>query len=129
MKATEKLALLADLSNTFCEFCKNQACNYIVIPVGRAIDAVTHEATRELVVPICQECISSILSPEWLLFYCLACTSHVWCNRKFAKLEYRECDQILFFGSCPGCSDKLSGLYFLKGEHQFLEHQHSAGKT
>jgi hypothetical protein len=118
MDQSERLVLLADLAESHCELNhgpgtdKNdyRAVNYIVIPMGYKENEIQEITKRELVVPVCQECINALLDNEWTLLYCFDCCQSQWVNRKWARNRYRH--NILWLRGCPKCSNEFGGLYF-----------------
>ncbi len=89
---------------------KPPAVNYIVIPIGYKKNEVRNISVRELVIPICGDCLSALQEEEWTLFYCLECGESRWVLRCLAKNKYRH--KILWLNGCPECTGKFGGLYF-----------------
>jgi len=118
MDQSERLILLAELNNSYCELSHGpgtnkhdyRAVNYIVIPMGHKENEITEVAQRELVIPVCQECIEALSDNQWTLLYCFDCCQSQWINRQKAKNRYRH--NILWLRGCPKCSNEFGGLYF-----------------
>ena len=77
---------------------------------SRAVDYITQDIGQHgqlmysVNIPICQECIDSIIQPEWVLLYCLKCTSNQWINEITSKLHY--CGKsICWMSCCPKCRE------------------------
>jgi len=118
MHEVERLALLAQLGEEFCELNHGPgtrredfpASDYLVMPFGYKESEVCDVAVRELVVPVCHECAQALLGNEWTLLYCFECASSQWIYRPKAKMHYRH--HVLWLKGCPDCGGKFGGLYF-----------------
>lgn len=118
MNEIDRLGLLAELTHEHCELnhgpntrCKDYpAADYIVLPLGYHEDEVIDVAVREMVIPVCHECIQALTGEEWTLCYCIECCSSQWICRQFSKFNYRH--HILWLRGCPDCSNEFGGLYF-----------------
>jgi hypothetical protein len=118
MDEVDKLVLLADLGQTPCELNHGPATkkedfpatNYITIPMGFKENGVVENAVREMVIPICDECMKGLQSKLWTLLYCFECTSSQWIYRPLAKMAYRH--DIIWLRGCPDCGGKFGGVYF-----------------
>lgn len=118
MDQCERLALLAELAESRCQLnhgpgTENEfyrAVNYIVMPMGYRENSIQEVTVRELVIPVCQECIDALLSEQWTLLYCFECCESQWVNRQIARNRYRH--NILWLKGCPRCSKEFGGLYF-----------------
>jgi hypothetical protein len=118
MDAIDKVRMMADLHNDHCSLNhgpgisnkKIPAADYIVMSFGYEETAGTDIAVRELVIPVCFECVRALKGNEWTLLYCFECTHSRWVNRRLAKNIYRH--HILWLKGCPDCSSKFGGLYF-----------------
>jgi len=118
MEAIDRLALLANLENEFCELNhgpkthrdKRPAVDYIIQPFGYNVNEIEEVAVREMIVPVCAECADALQGDDWTLFYCFECCSSQWVHRKFARNRYRH--NILWLRGCPECSTEFGGLYF-----------------
>ncbi len=118
MNAIDKIILLADLGDKYCELNHgpdtrkedHPATNYLVIPFGYSENSVIDVAVRKMVIPICQECADALSGEEWTLLYCFECNSSHWVYRKLAKNSYRH--HILWLRGCPDCTNEFGGLYF-----------------
>lgn len=133
MNAIDRLQLLAELETGSCELnhgpgTRSQdypASDYLVMPVGYQESPVIEVATRELVIPICTDCVTALLGYDWTLLYCFECCSSQWVYRKFARFDYRH--HILWLRGCPECTNEFGGLYFneyraIADEVLFLRH-------
>ena len=118
MNAIDRIQLLAELDHEFCELNHGPemhredfpAADYLVLPVGYRQDEQTEVVVRELVVPVCRDCIDALVGEEWTLLYCFECNSSQWLYRKLAKHSYRH--HILWLKGCPACAEEFGGLYF-----------------
>jgi len=118
MNAIDRIQLLADLDNEFCELnhgpgTKREefpAIDYFVLPMGYIEDQHVEVVVRELVVPVCRCCIDALTGDEWTLLYCFECNSSQWICRKLAKFNYRH--HIIWLRGCPDCAEKFGGIYF-----------------
>ncbi len=118
MDAVDKLGLLAHMAEEYCELNhgpdtgneKRAAVDYIIQPFGYTVNDIEEVAVREMVVPVCEDCIEALQGDEWTLLYCFECCSSQWVCRKFAKNRYRH--HILWLRGCPECSMEFGGLYF-----------------
>jgi hypothetical protein len=118
MNAIEKLGLLAQLEEEFCELNhgpdthheKRPAVDYIIQPFGYNVNEIEEVCVREMIVPVCTDCSEALHGNDWILFYCFECCSSQWVNKKFAKNRYHH--NILWLRGCPACSKEFGGLYF-----------------
>lgn len=118
MDEIEKLHLMADLLESFCELNHgpnsikedHPASDYIIIPFGYNENKVSSVAKREIVIPICSDCAAALMGNEWTLLYCFECSNSQWVCRDIAKNKYRH--NILWLRGCPDCTNKFGGLYF-----------------
>lgn len=118
MHDADAIRLLADLAEEHCELDhgpktdpkNNRATDYLVLPFGYQENAIKEVTVRELVVPVCFECVQALQGDEWTLLYCFECSHSRWVYRKWAKNSYRH--HILWLRGCPDCSNKFGGLYF-----------------
>ena len=118
MDAIEKVQLLAELDHEHCALNHGPdtnpidypAVDYIVMPIGYEENAVEDVSVRELVIPVCAECLKAIVEEEWTLLYCFECSENHWVHRELAKNNYRH--HVLWLRGCPDCSGKFGGLYF-----------------
>ena len=118
MNALDKLALLANLTEEWCELnhgphtgtLKIPAVDYLVQPFGYSHSDIEEVSVRDMVVPVCIECAQALQGNEWTLCYCFECNSSQWLSRKYARLRYRH--NILWLRGCPRCSGEFGGLYF-----------------
>lgn len=118
MNDVEKLALLANLEEEFCELnhgpdthhLKIPAVDYIVQPFGYNTSDIEQVSVRDMVVPVCLDCALALRGDEWTLLYCFECCSSQWISRERSKNRYRH--QILWLRGCPGCAYEFGGLYF-----------------
>ncbi len=118
MNAIDRLGLLAELEDSFCELNHGPdtvqsdypACDYLVVPIGYRQEEHTEIVVRELVIPVCRECAAALLGDEWTLCYCLECARSQWICRQLARLRYRH--HILWMQGCPHCAERVQGLYF-----------------
>ncbi len=118
MNAIDRLQLLAELETGSCELNHGRgtrsqdypASDYLVMPVGYQESPVIEVAVRELVIPVCTECVTALLGDDWTLLYCFECCSSQWIYRKLARFEYRH--HILWLRGCPECTNEFGGLFF-----------------
>ncbi|MBU0729808.1 MAG: hypothetical protein KKE17_12005 [Proteobacteria bacterium] len=118
MDKYESLVLLADLENVFCELNhgkdavveNHRACDYIVVPFGSKDSNDVATSVREMVIPVCRDCIDALQGDEWTLLYCFECSSSRWVLREVAKNQYRH--HVLWLRGCPDCTSKFGGIYF-----------------
>jgi len=118
MNAIDKLYLLAELDESHCELNHGpgvdnkeyQAVDYIVLPMGYNDSEVVEVTARELVIPVCSECVQALRGEEWTLLYCFECNSSHWVYRPLAKNDYRH--HLLWLRGCPDCTNEFGGLYF-----------------
>jgi hypothetical protein len=119
MDAFDRFALLAELEHEICGLNHgpqekgliHQAHDYLVLPVGlQAQQPEGEEKDKELLIPVCLECLAALSGEEWTLLYCFDCGESRWVWREIAKNSYRH--HILWLQGCPECSDKFGGLYF-----------------
>lgn len=133
MNAIDRLQLLAELSEEFCELNHGPdtrrenfpASDYIVMPFGYSEDDRQEIAVRELVVPVCHDCARALIGNDWTLLYCFECANSRWVYRELAKNRYRH--HILWLRGCPDCSNEFGGLYFndisaVVGQVELLTH-------
>ncbi len=117
MNAIDKLQLLAELDDEFCQLNHGPvtvstdypACDYIVLPVGYRQDPHTDVVIRNLVIPVCLDCARALLGEQWTLLYCLDCCASQWICRDLARLRYRH--HILWLCGCPKCAEKTAGIF------------------
>jgi hypothetical protein len=118
MDAVDKLGLLAHLEEEYCELNhgpdteheKRAAVDYLIQPFGYTVNDIEEIAVREMVVPVCPDCVDALQGNEWILLYCFECCGSQWVYKKFAKNRYRH--NILWLRGCPECSMEFGGLYF-----------------
>ncbi len=118
MNEYDRVQLLAELAEAHCELNHGpetnsqdfKAVNYIVMPFGYNQSDVQDVSVRDLVIPVCNECIQALLQEEWTLLYCFECCRSQWVCRKFAKNQYRH--HVLWLRGCPECTNEFGGLYF-----------------
>jgi hypothetical protein len=118
MDAIDKVRMMAELPRDHCGLnhgpgiCSEHipAADYIVMPFGyREVENI-EVAERELIIPVCIECVQALKGEEWTLLYCFECTESRWVYRKLAKNFYRH--HILWLRGCPECTGTFGGLYF-----------------
>ncbi|MEJ2031669.1 MAG: hypothetical protein P8Y63_01205 [Deltaproteobacteria bacterium] len=118
MNAIDRVQLLAELENGFCELNHgpgtspedHPAIDYVVMPMGYQESRDVEVAVRDMVIPVCAECAIALVGDEWTLIYCFECCSSQWIYRPHAKLRYRH--HLLWLRGCPECSNEFGGLYF-----------------
>ena len=118
MDTIDKVRMMAELSHDHCSLnhgpgISNEdsvAADYIVIPFGYQEGAAKEIAVRELVIPVCRECVLALKGDVWTLLYCFECAESRWVCRGLAKNSYRH--HILWLRGCPDCSNEFGGLYF-----------------
>jgi len=126
MDRFDHLHLLAELDSEHCQLNHGPgvdtrqiaATDYLVLPVGYDESADCDVVTREMVIPVCFDCIQALQGEEWTLLYCLDCGESQWVKRQIAKNRYRH--HVLWMKGCPECGGKFGGLYFndFSGESQ-----------
>ncbi|MEW6427800.1 MAG: hypothetical protein AB1568_07175 [Thermodesulfobacteriota bacterium] len=118
MHLVEQIQLLAELENEHCHLNHGPdtldtdfpAIDYLVLPVGYKETDHTEVIVREIVIPVCLECVQGLSGNDWTLFYCLDCNSSQWVYRKLARFPYRH--HVLWLKGCPRCAERLAALYF-----------------
>ena len=118
MDAIDKVRMMAELSQEHCSLnhgpgISNEeipAVDYIVMPFGYSESEDKEIAVRELVIPVCIECVMALKGEDWTLLYCFECAESRWVFRELAKNNYRH--HILWLRGCPDCSNEFGGLYF-----------------
>lgn len=65
-----------------------------------------NEPIDTLRIPICSECVEALYDEDWLLFYCLTCTSSQWLLKSKAKKYYPKWESIRFLSQCPTCVEE-----------------------
>ena len=118
MDEIDKIQLLADLEEAHCELNHGPntnpedfpASDYITIPFGYEENSIKTVTVRDLVIPVCMDCIEALIHEEWTLLYCFECSHSRWVSRKLAKNNYRH--HVLWLRGCPDCTNKFGGLYF-----------------
>ena len=118
MDAIDKVKMMAELPFDHCSLNHGPGMNnnnipaadYVVMPFGYKERQDTEVVVRELVIPVCCECVQALKGNEWTLLYCFECAESRWVCRKLAKNCYRH--HILWLRGCPDCSNTFGGLYF-----------------
>ena len=118
MDAIDKMTMMAELSHDHCSLNHGPgisteniaAADYIVMLFGYKETEDKEIAVRELIIPVCFECVLALKSEEWTLLYCFECAESRWVCRKLAKNKYRH--HILWLRGCPDCTNAFGGLYF-----------------
>jgi len=118
MDEYDRVRLLAELAESHCELNHGpgtspqdyRAVNYIVLPLGYKENSIQEVSARELVIPVCGECLQALQQDDWTLLYCFGCCESRWVFRKLAKNRYRH--HVLWMRGCPACTNEFSGLYF-----------------
>ncbi len=116
MHATDKLSLMAELSNENCKLShgpgidtsKIPAINWLIIPLG---DLKTQKETDKFAVPICQECQDGIEDTNWVLLYCIDCLKSQWVYKPASKIKYAK--NIVLISGCPKCSRKAGSVFLI----------------
>ena len=135
MDQLDRLILFAEMEHEVCglnhgreeDEVIHKAHDYLVIPVGiQSKNKESDDSTdKELVIPVCLECIKALKGDDWTLLYCFDCGESRWVFRELAKNNYRH--HILWLRGCPDCSNEFGGLYFTdqpeSEEHQLLSTQ------
>lgn len=133
MDQFDRLILLAELEHEVCGLNHgrekrgviHKACDYLVLPFGLKTKNKKKAEEKELVIPVCPECIESLRGDEWTLLYCFDCGESRWVFRETAKNSYRH--HILWLLGCPECTQKFGGLYF-NDDHEETESQLLSGQ-
>ena len=89
---------------------KRGAVDYIIQPSGYTTSDIGEVAVRETIVPVCADCIETMLGNDWILFYCIECCCSQWVYKKLAQNYCRH--NILWLLGCPECSEEFGRLYF-----------------
>ena len=118
MDAIDKVKMMAELAHDHCSLnhgpdIRNEnipAADYIVMPFGYEESMDKEIAVRELIIPVCFECVLALKGDEWTLLFCFECAESRWVCRELAKNRYRH--HILWLRGCPDCSYTFGGLYF-----------------
>ena len=118
MDAIDKVKMMAELAHDHCSLnhgpdISNEnipAADYIVMPFGFEESVDKEIAVRELIIPVCFECVLALKGNEWTLLFCFECAESCWICRKLAKNRYRH--HILWLRGCPYCTSTFGGLYF-----------------
>jgi len=76
------------------------AVDYLCQPLGDMESGAVYDMIR---IPICAECIESLYSDEWILFYCIECMSSQWLYKPWAKKEYPADTHVIWLKVCPMC--------------------------
>ncbi len=117
MEAVDIRGLLAQLREEHCElnhgpgtrFEKRVAVDYIIQPLSYIPNDTEEIAVREMIVPVCTDCIETMQGNDWTLFYCTECCSSLWVHKKFAP--HNSHHNILWMRGCAECSFEFGGLY------------------
>jgi len=129
MDKIDRAGLLADLEEAHCELNHGpdtnpedyQAVDYLTTPLGYKKNDTEIISVRDIVIPVCKECVEALSGEEWTLLYCFECAHSRWVARVLAKNNYRH--HILWLRGCPDCTNKFGGLYFndaIKTDADFL---------
>ena len=118
MNEIDEIRLLADMTEEHCELNHGPntipenypAVDYIVLPLGYRENSNTEATVREMVIPVCHDCVQALMQNEWTLLYCFECSSSRWVCRRMAKNSYQH--HILWLRGCPDCTNEFGGLYF-----------------
>jgi hypothetical protein len=118
MDIYEKVILLLDMGDEYCQLYhgpydnqeNHKTVNYLVCPVGYRQSERVERKVRELIIPICQECVDGLYDGEWTLLYCLNCMANQWILRPISRFGYRH--NLIWLGSCPKCSKEFKEIYF-----------------
>lgn len=108
----EKKILELELSlDTPCELKHREfsrAVNYISQQIG-----YDGHPQYTINIPICEDCLNGLKSPEWILIYCLKCTENQWVYKPLGRLEYYG-KHILWTSCCPSCKepDEKVSIFF-----------------
>jgi len=78
----------------------HHAIDYLCQPLGHIESGAVYDMIR---IPICAECVDTLYSNEWILFYCLECTSSQWLYRAWAKRKYADETRVIWLSKCPIC--------------------------
>ena len=117
MDALDRLAILAELTEDFCELhhgANTKKEDY------KAIDVVVKEfqnkqgEIKSLYIPICQDCMTKMHDNNYILLYCFECDATRWLPRGIAKNKYSEEHNTIWLRGCPDCTGKFGGIYFDK---------------
>ena len=118
MDAIDKVRMMTELPKDHCSLNHGPgidtgeipAADYLVMPCGYEEREGVEVVVRELIIPVCTECVMALKGEEWTLLYCFECTRNHWVYRKLAKNNYRH--HILWLRGCPDCTNNFGGLYF-----------------
>lgn len=97
-----------DLENELCNLKHGEgdpledhpAVDYLCQPFGDMESGAVYDLIR---IPICAECVASLYSNEWVLFYCVECNSSQWLYKPWAKREYPSETHVIWLPKCPMC--------------------------
>ncbi len=121
MDNLDVIGLLAQLDDEYCalnhgpatQLEKRSAVDFIIQPIGYKENDIEEIAVREMIIPVCIECMNALQGTEWVLFYCIDCCASQWVLKTYSKNRYRH--TILWLKGCPECSKEFGGLYFTDG--------------
>ncbi len=81
MDEIDKVRMMAELVHDHCDLNHGPGINnksiaaadYIVMPFGYKEAEDREVAVRELIIPVCYECVLALKGDEWTLLYCFEC--------------------------------------------------------
>lgn len=83
----------------------HKAVDYLCQNLG---NQKTGEASSQMRIPICAECVEALYDPSWVLAYCIYCNRSQWIYRPLAKNEHPEGNGIYWLDVCPFCAEVMS---------------------
>lgn len=88
----------AELKGTTCALdheTPHQAVNYLYQKFN----------SFDLMIPVCEECISKLYSEDWKLWYCVECCESKWIHKIDSKHPelYQKGGEVKWIKACPKC--------------------------
>jgi len=109
--------LLAHLKEDYCELNhgpgtlhdRRSAVDYIIQPFVYTQNNINDIAVREMIVPVCADCLEDMQGSDWALTYCIECCSSQWVYKKFVQNQYRN--NILWLRGCTECGETADSMH------------------
>lgn len=125
MDPINRLAVTASLETQSCGLRHEKllitapAEDCIVLDIGRD-DGIVKEICYQLTIPVCKECLDSIVDGRWLLLYCGDCDKSNWVDRWSPKYQnqYGDNYNLVVLLGCPDCTNQSRGTYFINIEQE-----------
>jgi len=73
----------------------------------QSIDYIFQKCTfGDVVIAICEECIKRLQDDDWILLFCINCSSSIWIYKPEAKKPwlYKKGEHIIWMPGCLYCS-------------------------